>query len=569
MWSSVRRLTNGALTDDEHAVVWRRFAEHVVMQATILGGERHGPDVAALDHRLEHFAPHLEHIAKRATASDPLLAARALAGWGAYASRRGPFGPFERLCDDVIARLDDDTPEVRLLKARILLDYAAVRFHRADFVGAQTRALSAMELSGELDARLTAEANTVLMVILQCQGTGETPADIMPSSMAAAFALGVLLVHRGDLVGCVQCCERALVLSYVGETRWRGRVRWLLGLAYHERGLLAEADTSYREARTLLTEAGDAYFHVVLEHCVALLEHERGDTSAAITRKEPLRQQLEDIGDVFFSGSFDGYQALLLMTRRGEGDLERAAALFDRALQIARGSGDHYRLSLFLPARAMLACEHGDVATARAYLHEVKPFAAMPVNRNVPAMASLARARLALLEGRPDEAAACCLAVRRPEQTAHGEHPPIVDVSSDVRFLLRVLEQALERSGVHPPQAPRSRLVVFDDGFVVNDGAFVSLKKHRTLLRVLRALTVLDAFGKTTQRSTKDIISAVWPGQQFEGDSGAHRVHVAVSTLRRMGMSAFLHHRSGSYLIDADVECRLSELEFGRAASEP
>lgn len=80
--------------------------------------------------------------------------------------------------------------------------------------------------------------------------------------------------------------------------------------------------------------------------------------------------------------------------------------------------------------------------------------------------------------------------------------------------------------------------------------AAVSLAGRFALVRVLRILVDarVDRPGRGTDVDA--IVRAVWSGQRMVGDSGAHRVHVAVSTLRRLGLAEALTRNEEGYLLD-------------------
>ena len=48
----------------------------------------------------------------------------------------------------------------------------------------------------------------------------------------------------------------------------------------------------------------------------------------------------------------------------------------------------------------------------------------------------------------------------------------------------------------------------------------------------------------------EEIVRLAWAGQRPVGDSGPHRVHVAMSTLRRLGLGDALARDERGYLLD-------------------
>jgi hypothetical protein len=73
-------------------------------------------------------------------------------------------------------------------------------------------------------------------------------------------------------------------------------------------------------------------------------------------------------------------------------------------------------------------------------------------------------------------------------------------------------------------------------GFVSDDGEAVSIAGRRVLRRVLACLAETDgALG------VEALCAQVWPGERLVGESGTRRVHVAVSTLRSLGLRGAIH----------------------------
>ncbi|MBL8601225.1 MAG: FHA domain-containing protein [Myxococcales bacterium] len=73
----------------------------------------------------------------------------------------------------------------------------------------------------------------------------------------------------------------------------------------------------------------------------------------------------------------------------------------------------------------------------------------------------------------------------------------------------------------------------------------VRVEARPTVQRLLKAL--LDA---PEGLSTQELLARAWPGQRLVGDSGAHRVHVAINTLRAMGLRDALLRDEQGYRID-------------------
>jgi hypothetical protein len=51
-----------------------------------------------------------------------------------------------------------------------------------------------------------------------------------------------------------------------------------------------------------------------------------------------------------------------------------------------------------------------------------------------------------------------------------------------------------------------------------------------------------------------DLLAAGWPGERMRADAGAHRVRVAISTLRKMGLRDVLRTEEDGYRLDPCFE---------------
>jgi hypothetical protein len=115
------------------------------------------------------------------------------------------------------------------------------------------------------------------------------------------------------------------------------------------------------------------------------------------------------------------------------------------------------------------------------------------------------------------------------------ERPP-----NEVRFAERILSRWLK------PQ-PGALLRVAEDGswFALGD-ARISLARRSSLRLILLELTrTSDAC------SVAQLFTAGWPGQRVHPDSASHRVHVAIATLRKLGLGDAIVTRGDGYALDS------------------
>jgi hypothetical protein len=53
------------------------------------------------------------------------------------------------------------------------------------------------------------------------------------------------------------------------------------------------------------------------------------------------------------------------------------------------------------------------------------------------------------------------------------------------------------------------------------------------------------------------LLEAAWPGENPLPEAGINRVYVAISTLRKLGLSDVLQRWDGGYRLDPNVQCQL------------
>lgn len=101
--------------------------------------------------------------------------------------------------------------------------------------------------------------------------------------------------------------------------------------------------------------------------------------------------------------------------------------------------------------------------------------------------------------------------------------------------------------------SPRA-LAVADDGrwFRTPDGKSVSLERRRPLAKLLSELARAREGGPGVL-DWQALQAAGWPGEKVLPAAGAHRVRVAISTLRKLGLGELLVTRGSGYCLSPEV----------------
>jgi hypothetical protein len=133
--------------------------------------------------------------------------------------------------------------------------------------------------------------------------------------------------------------------------------------------------------------------------------------------------------------------------------------------------------------------------------------------------------------------------------------------SDDLRIAARILERALLADGsseVAPGvEAPPSSALILGEGlrwFSVAGGERVDLARRPLLRSLLGALAEQHevAPGEVLERAT--LIAHAWPGERYNPEVHVNRLHVALSTLRSLGLRELLERSERGYRLDRRVE---------------
>jgi hypothetical protein len=111
----------------------------------------------------------------------------------------------------------------------------------------------------------------------------------------------------------------------------------------------------------------------------------------------------------------------------------------------------------------------------------------------------------------------------------------------------------LTRTKVDAP--PARSLVVSRHGrfFRIGAGSLVVLAQRAGLARMVVALAHarLERPGEVVRDEL--LTEAAWPGERLVAKAGKNRLHVAVATLRKLGLRPVLERHDGGYLVPHDV----------------
>jgi tetratricopeptide (TPR) repeat protein len=331
----------------------------------------------------------------------------------------------------------------------------------------------------------------------------------------------------------------------------------LFATAASIRGERALAIAIYRRA---LDRASPADVPTLRAQLARLLV-ERGEGAEA---RAEIREARTGTLDVRVATSLETTQAL---NDHDEGRFETAIAAYDRVIARYAGMGNVLASYLrFVRAVATLEAGRHDeaVACALAALEDVPPEmaqlrplvdlarfvalgqlpdAAVADGSVVASSSALVRAYVAQCRGTPLSETALRDLVRANQSHAAWS------------VLSRVLARLAQTARVASSTSLASKLLVGPGAswFVPPGGAQVSLEHRPVLVRVLAHLVVASESGPSARTTVDEIAAAAWPGERIVEHARRSRVHVAISTLRGMGLRTQLSHAPRGYRLDVAI----------------
>lgn len=444
--------------------------------------------------------------------------------------------------------------------------------------------------SAQLEAHLEAALSVA-------QGSG---AD--PKLLSRALALRGPLRHARGLraEGDRDLAEALVLASHAGEQALEGRISLLCAQLAADGGRLDAARLGVERARALARATGDVPLRahaLAAEGAGALREGEHSTARAALEEAAGLARVLGDdallacaerrIGRLELArGALDAARSSFERARtlsvalgdpRGEalglggegiargaaGDVDGAVAALEASLAVARRAARPRVLAALRTLAGIAHAAAGARGDARALLGDVADARDLDAELRVAGIVALAR--LERGGGRAAEADALVDRARDPRPTATSGlgaaldtllADPFAGTAAPGTDALVAFVRSVPVSGARASARPVvTRTLALEDGaraFTLSSAERVDLSRRRPLRLVLLALAA--AHGPTGAPLSWDaLLAAGWPGEKMRADAGAHRVRVAISTLRKMGLGPVLETDEAGYRIARDV----------------
>jgi len=138
-------------------------------------------------------------------------------------------------------------------------------------------------------------------------------------------------------------------------------------------------------------------------------------------------------------------------------------------------------------------------------------------------------------------------------------------VDDDGDGALKLSPGVSERLQADDPEASRMSRVSAGTTFVVSGAGDwfryererTDIAKRRILCRLVAVLAEQRQNSPGTAISVDELLAAGWPDEQIIHEAGRNRVHVALTTLRKLGLRDVILRRDDGYLFDPDIPIRL------------
>lgn len=395
-------------------------------------------------------------------------------------------------------------------------------------------------------------AHSLVVAGLARHGSGDSARALrdLGNAERVARALGAAEVEGAALTGLAQALldqdeldparERALggldAFRRAGDRRGEAQASLTLG-AIEAAALDPRAVPLLERAAALFAALGDraALARAELTRAEALLD--AGEHALALARIDAARQARPGVA----------CELLAARVAHDQG-APQAGARYAEVAAAARAAGAPELEALALGSGALAAAEQGRLGESYALLST-----ALGSGRLAPRARAVLGALSSWLDARvlPGAPARTPPASRDPVARAFaaGDLEALAALPCFwARAAARVLGHAPE------PSLPETALVVGPEGrwFRAPFGEPVSLERRRPLARIVERLAVEREQRPGTSLGWSELLGAAWPGERVLPEAGAHRVRVAISSLRKLGLGAQLSTRGAGYVFDPD-----------------
>jgi tetratricopeptide (TPR) repeat protein len=300
-----------------------------------------------------------------------------------------------------------------------------------------------------------------------------------------------------------------------------------------------DARRDFEQAATIAAELRARPLAAAIDSALGILTQAEGASDRAIGYHAAAVQAFRDLGNRHREGSALYYLACGYLER---GEAIQAIVVLDQAATAIATVGAVRYQALIAGARAVAAAGHGDVAMM---------------------VVALAAAAAAASVCQSEPALTATLSIH----ALHSEWP------ADPPARLRIVERAVAIAAATPGDDPqlavrllRARLgdraatgaviEISGDGArvrVPGAAAAIDLGRRVPLRRIMAALITQRENAPGEDLSVDALVAAGWPGEYINHNAANNRLHVALTTLRKLGLRDWLQSGEHGYRLSPAV----------------
>lgn len=293
---------------------------------------------------------------------------------------------------------------------------------------------------------------------------------------------------------------------------------------------------------------------------LGVLLQETGDLDGAIAHHARAVQAFRDLGNRHREGSALYYLGGSYLER---GELVEAVSLFDQAIVALSKVGAYRYTTLIESARgaALAMSAKSDITPPLRPTEEER--AVLPLRRAELAFDVAERTSVLC---KSERSVATTLAIHRLHLSAADAETRLAQArelvastaGDDPRFALRVLTNALKPTHASTP----SWLVSPDAATLRAPSATdeIDLSKRHPLRRIVLALAQRRVTAPGEALGFDDLQAAGWPDEHITQAAAMNRLHVALTTLRKLGLRDLLLSAERGYLFDPAIPLELAPI---------
>ncbi len=386
----------------------------------------------------------------------------------------------------------------------------------------------------EIDGR-TDEAQAMLRRALAMIVSPRDAADRVAEAEIHA-RLAHALRREGQLAEANTAASVALALFAEGQQR-DGMAAMLYEVAVIAmfRGHAAASERGFAESLTLATEIGARMQAAASRLGLGILAQARGDFDRALGLLAESAREFRDLGHLHREGSALYSLAAAYLER---GDVPQALIVHGQAVNCIDAVGAARYQALLAALAALVRIRLGDPTSARAALTAAEAAEAR-CRRERSLRAVLDIVRLRLDDGDPMPA------IRALAASVPGDDP-------------QLFARLVAVDQVTAPRGRWLRITAAGDVELGDRATPIGIARRLPLRRILGALAERRIAAPGEAVSLDALVAAGWPGERIRPDAAINRIHVALSTLRRLGLRDAILSAEHGYMFDPAITVELA-----------